>query len=293
MLDRLQFLLGEAFIALRRNGWMTFAAISTVAVSLFLIGGLGYFYFELSKMSEGMTGKFELRVMLKDGTKQAYISQTAAQIRQIAGVKQVNWIPRDRVWKKFLAENPENLKYVDIDNPYPDSFKITLSDLKRTDAVIAEIKKLPAVVEDEVQYLQAEQQWVEQLQAIVRWLGTALGGLLFATAGILIYNAIRLTVISRRLEIRIMQLVGASFLTVRIPFYIEGIVQGAVGGLFATLLIWACDQVIASRVAGLAGGIANFPPFPTSTYALALSALGAGYGLLCSMVAVRAPLRYR
>lgn len=289
MLDRLQFLLGEAFIALRRNGWMTFAAISTVAVSLFLIGGLGYFYFELAKVSESMTGKFELRVMLKDGSKMAQITQTAAEIRKIDGVKSVHWIPKENVWKQFLAENPN---YVDIDNPYPDSFKVTLSDLKQTDGVIAEIKKLPSVVQDEVQYLQAEQQWVEQLQAIVRWLGTALGGLLFATAGILIYNAIRLTVISRRLEIRIMQLVGASFLTVRIPFYIEGIVQGAVGGFFATLLLWACDQVIASKVEGMAG-TANFPPFPVGIYLLALGAIGAGYGLLCSMVAVRAPLRYR
>jgi len=288
MLDRLQFLLGEAFIALRRNGWMTFAAISTVAISLFLIGGLGFTYVKLAEETAAMTGKFELRVMLKDGTTTAQISKAAADIRAIKGVKEVSWIPRDKAWKRYQDSLPKHDNFAEIDNPYPDSFKVILSDLSLTDSVIDQIKAQSSV--DDIQYLKDGQQFISQVQAVVKWLATALGGLLFITAGILIYNAIRLTIISRRLEIRIMQLVGASFLTVRIPFYIEGIVQGFLGGFVGSLILIACRAVLAERVRLMMGW--QVPPIPFGMMCL-LCLFGAAYGLLCSMVAVRAPLRYR
>lgn len=288
MFDRLQFLLGEALIALRRNGWMTFAAISTVAISLFLIGGLGFTYLKLSEEAQAMTGKFELRVMLRDGTSTAEITKAAAQIRTIKGVKEVNWIPRDKAWKRYLDANPAQKQFADISNPYPDSFKVILSDLALSDDVVESIKKQPTV--EDIQYLKEGQQFFSQLQAVVKWLATALGGLLFVTGGILIYNAIRLTIISRRLEIRIMQLVGASFLTIRIPFYIEGIVQGLVGGLVGSLILIACRSVLADRVQVMMN--LQVPPIPMAIVGL-LCLCGAAYGLLCSMIAVRAPLRYR
>jgi len=288
MLDRISFLLGEAFIALRRNGWMTFAAVSTVALSLFLIGGLGFTYVKLSELAAGMTGKLEFRVMLKDGVTNDQITKAAAEMRAIAGVKTVNWIPRDKAWKRYLDSIPDSEKYAEITNPYPDSFKIVLSDLAKTDSAMAAVRAKPYV--DTVLYLKEDQQVISQVQALVKWLATALGGLLFVAGGILIYNAIRLTIISRRLEIRIMQLVGASFLTVRIPFYIEGIVQGCLGGLLGGLILYPCRSVLDTAVKSI--GNWQVPPIPGSVVGL-LCLFGAAYGLICSMIAVRAPLRYR
>lgn len=288
MLDRLAFLLGEAFIALRRNGWMTFAAVSTVALSLFLMGGLGFTYIKLSEEAASMTGKLEFRVVIKDGTKAAQISAAATELRAIPGVKQVNLIPRDKAWARQLASMEDRGQYADIENPLPDCFKVILTDLSKTDPVIGAVEAKPYV--EQVLYLKNEQQIISQIQALVKWLATALGGLLFVAGGILIYNAIRLTIISRRLEIRIMQLVGASFLTIRIPFYIEGIVQGTLGGLVGGLILFPCQAVLASAVKSTTKF--QVPPIPASMVGL-LCLLGAIYGLVCSMVAVRAPLRYR
>ena len=146
--------------------------------------------------------------------------------------------------------------------------------------------------QDEVKYLSDVADLFVDLQAIVSWLGLVLGGILFVTAGVLIYNAIRLTVISRRLEIRIMQLVGSSFLTVRIPFYIEGVVQGALGGVLATIVLFACQVVVEYRLPEFFSNV-ELPPFPWGAFLTLLPLLGAMYGLVCSVLAVRAPLRYR
>ena len=85
MLDRFEFLVGEAMVALRRNGLMTFAAISTIAVSLFLLGGLGYAYLRIEEFARTLPSKFEMRVFLREGTNYAQITETATAIRQMPG----------------------------------------------------------------------------------------------------------------------------------------------------------------------------------------------------------------
>jgi cell division transport system permease protein len=291
MLDRIQFLIGEGFLALRRNGWMTFAAISTVAVALFLIGGLFYVHTLLKTFAGEMTGVVDIRAFVQEGASPAERSRIAQDIRKIPGVKSAVLIPGDKYWEKFLKENPKHREYAEIDNPYPDSFKIALTDLKLADGVVSEVKRVKGVSSNEVKYLADVANLLAQGQAVVSWLGVAVGGLLFVTAGVLIYNAIRLTVISRRLEIRIMQLVGASFLTVRVPFYIEGVVQGLLGGTISVFIIFAAQTVLSWRMRDFF----RFDEltFPWLQFFLALPLLGALYGLLCSMIAVRTPLRYR
>lgn len=287
MLDRIQFLIAEGFLALRRNGWMTFAAITTVTVALFFLGGLGRAYDWLQFEAAKTTGVIDIRATVRDDTPSHDLSRIAQEIRQIKGVKAAFLIPKDNAWKKFLSENPKHRQYAELENPYPDSFKITLTDLKLAESVVDSVAKVKGIRQDEVKYLAQVTQFFVQMQGLVSWLGLSVGGLLFVTAGILIYNSIRLTVISRRLEIRIMQLVGASFLTVRIPFYIEGVIQGLVGGILAVCLVFCGQTALAFRF--------QFTEldFPWKAMFLILPSLGAVYGLLCSMIAVRTPLRYR
>jgi cell division transport system permease protein len=293
MVDRIEFLLSEAVTALRRNGLMTFAAITTAAVALFLLGGLGYVYYRVTLFAEEIPGKFEMRVFLKEDVSYDEVRATAADIRAIDGVATANWIPRDKAWALEREKNPEMTE--GIENPYPEAFKVVLTDLRRTDAVAEQIRLLPHVDDDPaaVQYLAEEQRLIEEALKVVRLIGFSIGGLLFLTAGILIYNAIRLTVDSRRLEIRIMQLVGATRSTVQIPFLIEGAVQGAVGGTLATAIIYLSQWVVVTRFLQPHFPAFEAQPFPLWTVFGLLVLIGAFYGLLCSSIAVRAPLKFR
>jgi cell division transport system permease protein len=291
MLDRIEFLSSEAASALRRNGLMTFAAISTAAVALFLLGGLSYLYYRVHVFAESIPGKFEMRVHLKDGVGGSTVSDVANRIRSLEGVQAAFWIPRDKAWALEREQNPELTE--GLDNPYPEAFKVVLSDLKLSDQVADTVKAMPEVNPDEVVYLQEEQRIVERALSVVRTIGLSVGGLLFFTAGILIYNAIRLTVVSRRLEIRVMQLVGATKSTVRIPFLVEGIVQGAVGGSLAGLMILGAQAAVNMFIQNEFDPAYMPPPFPLVEVLGLLVLIGSGYGLLCSSIAVRAPLRFR
>jgi cell division transport system permease protein len=293
MLNRLEFVVTEAFTALSRNRLMTFAAVTTVAVALFLFGGLGYAYFRINRYAQTIPGKFKMLVYLKDEATTSDVQRTAAAMRALPGVASVAWIPKDKAWEKWKAEHPSALTD-GVENPLPDGFKVILTDLKESETVATAIRGMPTVSsENGVMYLQKEQDFVEGILTSLRVVGGVVGGVLFLIAGVLIYNAIRLTVLSRRLEIRIMQLVGASRLTVYVPFLIEGMLQGVIGALVATGLVvgaffgfgWVMQTMV-----NFAYTPAAFPYFPVLGI---LCAAGALYGTLCSVLAIRAPLKYR
>jgi cell division transport system permease protein len=292
MLDRIEFLLGEAFVALRRNGWMTFAAISTAAVALFLLGGLAYVSLKAYETAEHMSEKFDLRVQLRPDVSEEKVQEVSAAIEKMEGVATVTHIPKEEAWAEFKKQFHSEL-VSDLDNPLPESFRVSLTDLEHTEAVVAKIRGLRSVdPKHGVVYKKEDTQFMYQLLGVLRVVGGTLGSLLLLTSGVLIYNAIRLTVVARRKEIRIMQLVGAAQSTVRTPFVIEGTIQGMVGGFVATLLIWLSQWVVYENSRSI-DAMASAASFPFWTIVAILCGVGASIGCLCSWLAVREPLRLR
>ncbi len=288
--DRFEFLFSEALVALRRNTWMTFSAVTTVAVALFLLGGLGYAYMGLSNFASSLPGRFEMSVFLRDGAPKEQVAEAARKVRLIPGVKSVQWIPREQAWEQLRKQMPEVIE--GMENSYPEQLKVTLNDLDLASEVASRIQMLESVERGGVRYLNDEQQLLSQALKLIRWLGFGVGGLMLLTSGVLIYNAIRLTILARRREIRIMQLVGATRLTVITPMLIEGIIQGALGGLLAGLLLWS-SHISFERVISNFSVFGRVAPFPVLYVCAVLVGTGAIYGLVCSSVAVREPTRLK
>ncbi len=288
MLDRLEFLVSEALVSFRRNGWMTVAAVGTAAVALFLIGGLGHAYVGLRGYADSLANRFTMRAFLRDGAKYEDIHATAQQMRAIPGVADVVWVPKDKAWEKWRREYPEYT--AGLENPFPDALRFRVADLDRAREVVARVEALPKVDSQEgVAFLDDERRFLAEGLRFVRWLGFALGGLGLLTAGILIYNAIRLTVLARRREIRVMQLVGASHSTVQVPFLIEGALQGTLGGALAAALLYSAHLGLA-RITTDYSALGQLGPFPIWTALPALAAAGAVFGAACSALAVRSPM---
>jgi len=283
MLDRISFVVGEALIALRRNAFMTFSAITTVAIAMYLLGGLGFLYISLAKGTQSLGTKFEIYVYLKPSVTPKNIQETAQAIREIDGVGTVSWIPRDKAWALWKAQEPDLTEGID-ENPLNDSYKVTLSNLDRSETVVESIRNLPAVLPDHVEYLQKEQRMMNQILRFIGWLSSA-GVLLMLIAGILIYNTIRQAMLARSLEIRIMRLVGASRATIGVPFLLEGLIHGAVGGAIAALFVRITDAAVAQQLN--ASLQVKIPEFPTLQFTALCAGIGATYGVVCSLLALR------
>jgi cell division transport system permease protein len=289
MLDRLEFIISEAFVALRRNTLMSLAAVTTVAVSLFILAGLGYTYLRLSEVLQSLPARLDSRVYFVRGVSMEQVKQTLAGIREMPEVDKAVWIPAETAWKKFKQQDPhpmwDDLKRI----PYPEALKITWKDLSKVSAAAARIRQMPLV--RKVDQPEDAQKIVSQSMGLVRRIGIGLGGILLLTGGILIFNAIRLTILSRRREIRIMQLVGASRAMIQTPFVIEGVIQGILGGVLAHLILIATKTALMNVIQQ-----SNLPitlPDPDWQVLGLLCAAGAVYGLVCSLMAVREPTRFR
>jgi cell division transport system permease protein len=284
MLDRLLFILSEALVSLRRNLGMVVLSVLTTAVCLYVLGGLGLLYLGLQKGAKGMTGSLEMRVYLRETTTQEQVSNLLREVRATQGVDKAILIPKDKAWAKFSRENPGIAK--DIANPYPDGLKITLDDLSRGDAIAAQMRARPEVEpENGVNYLQKEQDLLEQAMKLLRWVGVTAGGMLLLVAGVLIFTVTRLAAMSRRVEIRIMRLVGAGYSTMYLPMILEGKVQGVLGGLLAAGLLQLTYRQVTHVVAAYES-IPPLPAFPLQSVYIYTVIAGAAYGVVCSCLAL-------
>lgn len=284
MSDWLEFVVGEAFLALRRNALFTFAAITTVAMALFLIGGFAYTYYQANKYIHALPTQLEVRVFLKDGMPPGVVDALGDTIRQLPGEASVTFISKEAAWDKMRAEHPDYPS--DLENPLPDAYTATFKTVEAATSGAERLGQDPSV--DKVVYLKELAAELKRGLSVLRYIGYC-GFVLLFVGAIIIFNAIELTVVARRREVRIMQLVGASIATIRIPFVLEGTFHGILGGAVAAGFLAGANAVVGESVKGLGRAIPHYPWVPVS---LLMVAAGAAIGFVCSSIATRAMVRF-
>ncbi len=285
MLDRVEFLISEAWSSLRRNVWMTFAAVTTVAMALYILGSLGFVYTFISGHLSKLNQDFKLSVFLVDGLDEEQMQASEAAILAIPGVTSVDFVSKDQAFLTFQEANPDiPLDDFKNDNPFPDSYEVQLEGIEKAAKIAESIEEMEVI--DEVRDASDLRRLLVQSQSILRLLGVVTGGLMLLTGGVLIYNTIVLTIYARRKELSIMKLVGAARSSISGPLIIEGAVQGAIGGLLAALLLSLTLQSVDAMARSL-NALGGIEPTSTKTLVLILTLCGAFYGMICSIWAVK------
>jgi cell division transport system permease protein len=242
-------------IGLRRNLTLTLAVIVTVAVSLVLVGAALMLSRQVDRMKGYWYDKVEVTVSLCTNTDtsapcnnqpvtDAQRTQISQAISALPQVQRVYYESKDEAYKHFKEQFKDTPALVNNTTPdqLPDSFRVKLKDPQRSDIVISALTGRPGVAEvvDQRKLLAPLFRVLHAFQNIA--IGTAFGVLLAAIA--LIVNTIRIAVFSRRREIGIMRLVGASNLYIELPFLLEGALAGLVGGLLALGGVSLIERVI-------------------------------------------------
>lgn len=261
---RVQFILSEIFIGLRRNLTLTIAVVLTTTVSLLLVGSGLLIQRQVDIMKGYWYDKVEVTVFLcsansssancggKDVT-QAQRDQLSADLHATPLVEQVFYESKEDAYKRFkelFKDSPDLVNNVSPE-ALPESFRVKLKDPEQFDVVASGFKDRPGV--DQVQDLK------KALEPIFKVLGTfrnlAVGIAVFSLIAsiLLIFNTIRVAAFSRRRETGIMRLVGASNLYIRLPFLLEGALAGLLGagmacGMLALGKWWLVDHVLREKI---------------------------------------------
>jgi cell division transport system permease protein len=263
-----RYITRETGISLRRNLLMTLAGILTVAVSLFLFGGV----LLLSRMVDHGTSRWkngvELEIFLcsKSSVPAAPVSggqacaaeATPEQVEKVRAelaaspdVRRFRFLTKADAYKeakRIFAGDPDLLANIDPEG-LPVSFRVAPRKAELTEKVAAHFQSRPAEGIDEV--LTAKEQ-VRRLLAGIRWirgLFFTIAAVLLASSLFLIVNTIRLATYARRREIQVMKLVGATNWFIRVPFMAEGLVQGAIGAALAFAGIYALRVILSDLTA--------------------------------------------
>ncbi|MCL5734014.1 MAG: permease-like cell division protein FtsX [Actinobacteria bacterium] len=249
-MGKISFFLKEAFGSLRRNYFMTIAALVTVFLSIVVLGGVLVFVYTTNALLKEVEQKVEITVFLKTDPDPT-TDQVDAMQTKIMGwpeVKSSVFVSKEEALnrlKEDFKDNPEILQDL-TGNPLPASFEISLKDPQTVSSVAERFKGDPVV--DEVSYGKeiADKLFSFTSQARNFLLGFIV--LLGIVAILLISNTIRLSIFARKREVEIMKLVGATNWFIRWPFVIEGVFVGFVGAAAATVVILILNSFLVGKI---------------------------------------------
>jgi cell division transport system permease protein len=221
-----------------RNGWMTFASISAVTITLLLVGAFLVILMNLNSVSEQLEESVEIRVHVDLTATPEDTEALKEKIEALSKVEQVTFQPKEEGLRKLiesLGDEGQVFSTLEGENPLPDVFIVKTKNPQDTMGVASQIEKFERV--DSAQYGKGTIERLFNVINVARNVGLVLIiGLIF-TAMFLIANTIKLTIVARRKEIEIMKLVGATNSFIRGPFFVEGLLLGVLGALLPITII--------------------------------------------------------
>lgn len=236
----------EGLRSIWRNGWMSFASISAIAISLFILGSFLMIALNVNKLTEDIENEVEIRVYLDISIDRSAVPQIQNQIGAIEGVAKIQFVSKEEgleFLKDRLGEEGRNLLegQEGDNNPLPDSFTVEVSNPRLIDTIAEKILALnegqnPEPIY-EVNYGADTVRTLFQVTDVIRNIGIVLTVGLTVMSLFLISNTIKVTIIARRREIGIMKLVGATNWFIRWPFFVEGALLGFIGSLIPYLIL--------------------------------------------------------
>jgi len=244
-------LVDSALRGLRASPVTSVVAILTIAVALVLVGAFALVVANMQRLVVDVGAEIRVTAFLEEDIDEDAQRALAQRVATVEGVEGVELVSKQDALERFRAtlggaELVEGLE----ENPLPASLEIALLPGHRSEAGLAIVESaldgLPGI--DELAF---GQEWIEgyaRATALVRSAAVGLGVILAGAALLIVANTIRLAVYARQDEIEILALVGAGRAFVRIPFLIEGLLQGVVGGALAVVLLYAAFRVLVPQV---------------------------------------------
>jgi cell division transport system permease protein len=271
---------------------MNWAAISTVTVLLFLFGLSLQTSWQVEKLLYQFGSQLEVSVYLEPDIQAQSIEPLIGKMPEVTAIQTIT---KEEAWNKLVKE----MRISDIegatqqlgDNPLVDEIKVKARNSQVVPTLATQLAKLRGV--DGVQYIDEAVKRIAQLHQGLNSISLTITIILTLTAIAVTSTTIRLIVMARRQEIEIMQLVGATSIWIYLPFILQGITFGLVGGAIAWSFISVIQQFISKLLANqpefiqfISNGI-QLTPAQILLLPLILLSFGATVGLMGSLFAVR------
>lgn len=265
MFNSIKYSLKQAFIQVFRNRNMSVASVFSITAMLLILGLFFVLIVNINTAAESAKKDFDtVQVYLLDETTQAKADEMIDKIKDIRGVSNAEYLSKEDALQDWKSDWGDKAYLLDslTENPLPNSIVVTVEDIETSDSVVNSLKNF-----DGIEGVKYYKETVEKLVKITNFIQIAaliIMVFLVVVSVIVVSNTIKLTVLARSREIRIMKYVGATNWFIRGPFLIEGILIGLISAGVAVGIV----AFVYGKIVELVGQdlflILSTPMVPTS-----------------------------
>jgi cell division transport system permease protein len=247
---KVDYVVRETATNLRRNLLLTTASVLTVAVSLSMVGAVMFLRFGVDNATARWKNGVEFEVFMNTTATPDQQSAVARALNEHPEIAEVTFIDRAtqyEYYRDFAKDSPELLEAVRPED-LPESYRVrpTVEDAQRIAAIGEQFKERPGVYR--VAFAKDAVDTAFRTSRGLQLGMFAVAIVLFAASALLIFNTIRMAIFSRRREIEVMKLVGATNSFIRVPFMLEGLIQGLAGSIVTFGALWTLREPLARWV---------------------------------------------
>ena len=252
-LSKFKYSFSEAKKNVIRNGLMSVASLFTIASCLVILGVFTLLTLNVNTITGQIKDQCEIQLYMNIDATDDVIAYVGEQIKTVENVKECSLYTKEELLKyaqeDMFEGNEGLLEGFEEDNPFADSYKVVLHDIKKTTETAEILGKIEGV--ERVINKQDVVNFVLYLSDAIKKFSIAIMIVLLIIAMVIISNTVKLTVYNRRKEINIMKYIGATDRFIRAPFVLEGLIIGFVGAVLAFILVFWPYFAILSYMKGL------------------------------------------
>jgi cell division transport system permease protein len=280
-----RYIVKEGFSGFKRAKLSMFAAVFTICVSLLLLSFFAILLLNANSIVNSLREKVEMEAFLNDQLTNDQITEVKGLVEMLVGVREVRYVSKEDAAKIFKEEFGEDIFKVLNFNPLPASLKIFLKDgfktAKQAEIISKQVKSVKGV--EDVIYRKQLLEMLDQHAILFLWITFGVGIFITLSSIILVANTIRLAIYAKRKIIQTMKLIGATRGFIRLPFLLEGFLQGLLGGTIAAGILFTIFNYLQQWISV---SLSEFIQVRLYYYGVII-ATGCLLGLLGSMISVR------
>ena len=291
--SKIGYLINEGFKSILTHGFMSFATVTIVIACLVIMGSFSLIAVNISSMLDSLEADNEIIAIVEETFTEEQALGLQDDIEYISNVSSCEFVTREQAMEEFSSQYEDKSLFQDVDaSVLRDRYVIYLNDISLMEQTQQQLEDIPGIAKVNA-HLKVAEGFVT-VRNVVSAVSLILIVVLVVVSIFIMANTIKLATYSRRDEIAIMKMVGASNWFIRFPFVVEGLVLGLFGGALGFLLEWGIYDVVTNRImTGLMGNLITVIPFGSVSMIVLGIYLGVGVvvGAFGSSIAIRNYLR--
>ena len=267
-INRLGYLIKEGLFSIFTHGFMSFACVMVIVACLLIMGVFSVLAYVVDVNIDNLEQQNEILAFVDETLDETAAREIAKRLEAIDNVKSVEFITREEAMNNFIARYDEEDQEMFSDlspSVFRHRYVIYLEDLALMDRTDDAVKAVNGIADTSAS--RELSHGFIALRNVVTIVSVILIVILFIVSVFIMQNTIKLATFSRREEIGIMKMVGASNSFIRCPFVVEGLILGLLGGAIAFFVLWGVYQLACDRImTGLIANILVIPSFRSIMY---------------------------